>query len=98
VKTLHLISASPFQSLTLDNALPLLADQDALLLMGDAAYLLQKSPRSDALLEKLPVGIKGFVLREDVEARGLSETSRFNAIDYEDFVSLCVTYDKVQSW
>ncbi|MFC6477455.1 DsrH/TusB family sulfur metabolism protein [Pseudomonas asuensis] len=51
MKTLHLISASPFQSLTLDSALPLLADQDALLLMGDAAYLLQKSPRSDALLE-----------------------------------------------
>ncbi|MFC6477454.1 DsrH/TusB family sulfur metabolism protein [Pseudomonas asuensis] len=50
------------------------------------------------LYSKLPVGIKGFVLREDVEARGLNETSRFDAIDYEDFVSLCVTYDKVQSW
>ncbi|WP_074824358.1 MULTISPECIES: sulfurtransferase complex subunit TusB [Pseudomonas] len=98
MKTLHLISASPFQSRMLDSALPLLAEQDALLLMGDATYLLQESSRTAALLETLQTGVKGFALQEDIEARGLRETSRFEMIDYDRFVALCVAYDKVHSW
>ncbi|MFV1942530.1 sulfurtransferase complex subunit TusB [Pseudomonas luteola] len=82
----------------LDSALPLLAEQDALLLMGDATYLLQESSRTAALLETLQTGVKGFALQEDVEARGLRDAPRFEAIDYDCFVALCVAYDKVQNW
>nr|WP_260466456.1 sulfurtransferase complex subunit TusB [Pseudomonas luteola] len=82
----------------LDSALPLLAEQDALLLMGDATYLLQESSRTAALLETLQTGVKGFALQEDIEARGLRDAPRFEAIDYDCFVALCVAYDKVQNW
>jgi tRNA 2-thiouridine synthesizing protein B len=94
VKTLHLFSSSPFQYRALQSAIPLLAEYDALLLMGDASYAMH----AEEVLKALPNSIKCFVLQDDAEARDIATKPHFELVSYARFVELCVIYDKVQSW
>ncbi|KFZ37217.1 hypothetical protein HR45_11070 [Shewanella mangrovi] len=85
-------------SLCSDNAftaaLPLIANEDYLLLSSDALYgLLNPTVQS-----KL-VGYAVYVLAQDCEALGLTEKlSDYTALDYAGFVQLTLKSDKVITW
>jgi tRNA 2-thiouridine synthesizing protein B len=99
MSTLHLLAHSPFSDNRLDSCLPLLADDDGLLLTGDAVYALQPGSAALQALLQLPAGISINALQEDLLARGLSEyPQRVTAIDYATFVALCGHYSRVNSW
>ncbi|TWI50459.1 tRNA 2-thiouridine synthesizing protein B [Pseudomonas duriflava] len=98
MKTLHIFSASPFRDTSLKERMALLAEQDSLLLTGDAVYALQAGTQPYILLKDLSTSISCYVLTEDVAARGLRPCERFTEVDYADFVRLCTEHDKVLSW
>ena len=83
-------------SLTADNAyqsaLPLVAYHDGMLFMGEALYGLLRCDFATP-------AAKVFLLAEDVQALGLSDQlKQFTQIDYAQFVTLTLEYDKVISW
>ncbi len=62
-----------------------LADQDdAILLIEDGVYLDSERP--------------SYVLKADLEARGLAARANQTVIDYDGFVDLCTQYSKVITW
>lgn len=98
--TLHLINKSPSHASALADCLHILTvtqETAAVLLIEDGVYAALDSA-SQSAFETL--GLPCYVLREDLEARGLSEkvTGPFRVIDMSDFVKLTLDYAKVQSW
>jgi len=99
MSTLHLLSHSPVGDDRFDSCLRLLGNEDAILLSGEAVQALRTSTHPRQCLEQLPEGIALFALEEDVAARAIgSPPTRIKLLDYPGFVTLCVQYDKVNSW
>lgn len=99
MSTLHILSHSPFSDGRFSSCLPLLGDEDALLLSGDAVYALQPHTAPHQQLNTLSSSIALFALAEDVSARHLPAwPARVKLVDYPDFVALCCHYDRVNSW
>lgn len=96
MSTLHVLSHSPFGDDRFSSCLRILGSQDALLLCGDATYVLQPGTQPFQALETLDR--KRFVLLEDVQARGLALPEWAVAIDYPAFVELSIQHDKVNTW
>ncbi|MFJ4112065.1 MULTISPECIES: sulfurtransferase complex subunit TusB [Pseudomonas] len=95
--TLHVISHSPFGDDRLSSCLRLLADEDALLLCGDAVYALRDGSEPQRLLQAAALEQRLFALDEDLQARGI-RSELANTVDYQGFVALSLHYDKVNSW
>lgn len=98
--TLHLINKSPSHASALAECLQILAVSEeaaAVLLIEDGVYAALDGTIRSAF-ETL--GLPCYVLREDLEARGLSEkmTGPFRVLDMGGFVKLTLDYAKVQSW
>lgn len=92
---LHKIASSPFSHRALDHCLQRIHATDGLLLTQDAVYGLMDKELSTNLQQLEAV----FVLKEDAEARGIEiEPSTIQLINYEQFVELCLKYEKVISW
>lgn len=92
---LHKIASSPFSHRALDHCLQRIHATDGLLLTQDAVYGLMDKELSTKLQQLEAV----FVLKEDAEARGIEiEPSTIQLINYEQFVELCLKYEKVISW
>lgn len=92
---LHKIASSPFSYRALDHCLQRIHATDGLLLTQDAVYGLMDKELSTKLQQLEAV----FVLKEDAEARGIEiEPSTIQLINYEQFVELCLKYEKVISW
>ena len=79
----------------LDLCLRSIEDGDALLLIEDGVYGAQQY-----CVEQIPVGISIYVLRQDLEARGLVTRidERVVMAEIKDFVSLCCHHDKIINW
>jgi tRNA 2-thiouridine synthesizing protein B len=96
---LHLVSASPAASASLDSCLRSLDDDALILLMQDGVYAATEG--SDAVTQiKSSNAVRCYALRTDVAARGLSEhvDAAVILIDYDEFVRLSVECHAVQSW
>ena len=97
--TLHLLSHSPFSDGRFTSCLPLLGDEDALLLTSDATYALQAGSEPCQALEQLSEQVALFALEEDVRARAITALpTRVQLLDYPGFVELTCRYDRVNSW
>ncbi|AWH88530.1 sulfurtransferase complex subunit TusB [Limnobaculum parvum] len=95
---LHTVSHSPYQidMNTLSNAV---GQSDVLVLMQDSVTAALKESRWLALLiQRNPINI--YVLREDIEARGLLLLidSRVEIIDYSGLVDLSVNHYPQVNW
>lgn len=71
------------------SCLPFMAEDDALMLCGDAVYALRQSINPATQL---------YALAEDIRARGLESFTQAKAVDYSEFVALCTAYAKVVAW
>jgi tRNA 2-thiouridine synthesizing protein B len=92
---LHKISTSPFNHLALEHCLLRLNSSDGLLLTQDAVYAVM----NDAMNAKLAEVHSVYVVKEDLEARGVQVAcDKVQLINYAEFVELSLQYDKVMSW
>lgn len=67
--------------------LSIMSEHDALLLI------------EDAVIKAEHVNIeRGYVLEEDLVARGLNTKTQLTLVDYPAFVALTLEYDKAVSW
>lgn len=97
MKTLHVLSSSPFSDDRLSSCLRLLASGDGLLLCGDATYATQPGNSHAEALAALQ-GVALYVLAEDIQARGLEPAAAIEQIDYPRFVALACAFSKVNTW
>ncbi|MDV9034382.1 sulfurtransferase complex subunit TusB [Pseudomonas sp. RAC1] len=97
MKTLHVISHSPFGDSRLTSCLRLLGTQDALLLCGDATYALKADSEPFRALRSADLEGRLFALDEDLQARAICGEPA-QAVDYPAFVELSLHYDKVNTW
>ena len=97
MKTLHVLSSSPFSDDRLSSCLRLLGSGDGLLLCGDATYATEPGNSHAKALAALH-GVSLYVLDEDVQARGLKPAAAIEQIDYPRFVALACEFAKVNTW
>jgi tRNA 2-thiouridine synthesizing protein B len=98
---LHTINKSPFERNSLASCLRVAQAGSAVLLIEDGVYAaLAGTEASTALRAAMPeIGI--FVLRPDLEARGLDHRSLvadLQLVEYAGFVQLAIEHDNVQAW
>ena len=99
---LHILSRSPYQLDYLEHCVPLLAAEDAVLLIEDAVYALHDDALMAAFLERVPESL--YLLEADLRARGLARHVHSTAstgcqcIDYAGFVRLSIEQGVNQSW
>ncbi len=94
---LHLVYQSPLQLPTLQR----MACGDAVLFMENALLSLSKQGRLATELENMQQGQSLFVLREEIEIRGIQESelvAGIQTIDYQDFVNLSCGHEVIQTW
>lgn len=94
---LHTLNKFADHSTALHSCIATIASADALLLLEDGVYALLSA---ESLKASLPVGVRLYVLGEDMDARGLSERNdpHFKRINYADFVELTLLCSKVINW
>ncbi|MDD5036045.1 MAG: sulfurtransferase complex subunit TusB [Methylococcaceae bacterium] len=98
---LHLVNRSPHESQTLIQCLERAGEGDSILLLESGVYAALKdgvfAPKLAEAMRHLPV----YVLREDLEARGIAIEeicAEVSVTDYEGFVDLSVMFSPIQSW
>jgi len=99
--TLNIINKSPFEKRTLEQCLPRLGAGDSVLLIEDAAVAAVDNTSVAPQLNAAADTIKLYVLKPDLEARGLGASTLvtgFSTVDYSGFVELVTTHDRVHSW
>lgn len=93
---LHKISTSPFKNNALAQCLSLMAEDDGLLLLQDAVYAAHSEQQWSKALAKLK---HLYLLDEDMQARAIViDQVKPKVVNYQEFVELCLHYDKVMSW
>ncbi|AEF22466.1 sulfurtransferase complex subunit TusB [Pseudomonas fulva] len=97
MKTLHVLSSSPFSDDRLSSCLRLLGNGDGLLLCGDATYAAQPGTQYAEALTVLQ-GVALYALDEDIQARGLKPAADIQRVDYPGFVALACQFSKVNTW
>ncbi|MCL1144443.1 sulfurtransferase complex subunit TusB [Shewanella marinintestina] len=91
---LHLIQSSPEQSSALKTCLRYATQSDSILLTGNSVNCLLKQAWATQLKE-----YNVAALQEDVIARGLTSLLKdTKQINYDEFVSLSLKFNKVISW
>lgn len=92
MSTLHIVN-KPASHTALASCLKVVQSSDTLLLIEDGVYAISQL--------ELPPGLTVCVLREDLDARGLSDTdlpAAINPIDYTGFVDLVCSHQRSVSW
>lgn len=94
---LHTLSHSPYHC-DIDALLGCLGSQDALVLLQDGVVAALANSETATRLLKATVPL--YVLRNDVEARGLIEqiSDNFSLISYNQFVQLTVKHPQQLAW
>ena len=88
---LNFISASPFQSSTLQECRAIAQPGDVLVLLADAAYA--------ALTDQaLFSGLQVFALADHMAARGIAAPTWITRINYDQMVALTCQHHPVQTW
>ena len=85
MKTLYLVNNPKL----IEQCQAAMSSQDAVLLIEDAVTI---------ATQPCSAGVDGFVLDEDLIARGLESVQGWSRTDYVGFVSLTLKFDKVVSW
>ncbi|PSW19200.1 sulfurtransferase complex subunit TusB [Photobacterium sanctipauli] len=95
---LHIISSSPYQTQAFQQCVPLVTENDAILLIQDA--VIAAVGQNSAFEAIKNTGVKIYLLAADLTARGLGERVCADAeiIDYKGFVSLTVTHETQMKW
>lgn len=94
--TLHTVNKAGNPPALLHSCLRMSSSGDAILLLQDGVYLVN----SPILTQLVDSGVDVFILRADMEARGLAMNPelRINPVDYAGFVALSCQYSKTISW
>lgn len=95
---LHTVNQPPTSNAALDQCLSAISAPACLLLIEDGAYAATAALASR--FEQLDSRIECYVLRPDLEARGLTADTnpRFRPVDDEGFVELSLACDKMVAW
>jgi len=101
MSTLNIINKSPFEKRSLEQCLKRIGEGDSVLLIEDASI----SALSNTAYAEQLIGAskqsKFYVLQPDLQARGFGNASlleSMTSVDYDGFVDLVVTHDRVHSW
>ncbi len=98
---LHIVNKSPSERSSLASCLRLAESGSSILLIEDGVYAaMAGSGFSEPLLARKN-DFKFYVLKADLDARGLGDMTLIEAItplDYDGFVDLVTTHDTSQSW
>ena len=97
---LHIVNKSPAQTTALASCLRLAKDGHALLLTEDAVYAATPWMAASCGLATEARRLRIFVLRPDVEARGIAGKliAEAKAVGYDGFVDLVAEHPNNQSW
>ena len=98
---LHTVNKSPFQKNSVRTCLRLAKEGSDILFIEDAVYTALKGTEMADEIEQAAKKHNVFVLGPDVQARGLEQDHLIDGIevvDYDGFVELAASNDKVQSW
>jgi len=101
MSTLNIVNKSPFEKRSLEQCLKRIGDGDSVLLIEDASISAVSNTAYAEQLLSASKHSKLYVLEPDLQARGLSNASLLDsmtAVDYDGFVDLVVTHDRVHSW
>ncbi len=104
MKTLHILNKSPKHAFPASQCARFYSQHDSILLIEDAVYytLPTTYPLFLAITElrALPTKPTIYALKEDIDARGISETTPNDVklVTYEGFVELTASHDKSASW
>lgn len=98
---LHTVNKSPFEKNSLQTCFRLARRGSDVLLIEDAVYAALAGTRFESSLREALKRYAIFVLRADIEARGIDLASLIpgvETVDYPGFVDLALRNDRVQSW
>lgn len=97
--TLHIVNAAPAHNTQLSSCLRVLAENDAVLLCGEAVQALRSGSAAAQQLLDSEQKHHLYALEEDVQARGI-DTAQLpvTLVDYPAFVGLTLEYARVMSW
>lgn len=98
---LHTVNKSPFGCESLDTCFRLARRGSDVLLIEDAVYAALAGTRFEAAVREAMGRYAIYVLKEDIEARGIGPDALIpgiETVDYGGFVDLAVRNDSVQSW
>lgn len=99
MSTLHIVSASPFDSHALQSALAAASQNDAILLIQNGVYAAVEAPKINVMMAAIPPELAIYALAEDVEARALASMRKnINKVSYSDFVNLVCQHRNSVSW
>ena len=99
--TLHTVNKSPFQNQTLLSCLAHVKAGDAVLMIEDGVYGAVTGTAISEALSKMGSDVSLYVLGADLAARGIDAgrmAEGVTSVDYEGFVDLAATHDRVQNW
>lgn len=99
--TLHTVNKSSFTHNTLKSCIAICADNDGILLLEDGVLgVLQNAPDAQALISLNQKGVNIYALSNDIKARALEhKTANYiQLVNYDEFVSLTLSFNCVQSW
>lgn len=94
---LHTVKTSPFSNNSLQQCLAQLAEQDLLLLVGDAVIAATVSLPYLEQLSNLTEQQRLFILSEDLQARALT-ANLGQVVGYKEFVELTIECNSQLSW
>ncbi len=95
---LHTVNKSPFSHNNLESCLSFAKEKDAILLYEDGVLVAQAGSKLESILQAALKKHTVCVLREDLDARGISKTvDGIKVIGYPEFVDL-VAEHKVTPW
>jgi len=101
MSTLNIVNKSPFEKRTLEQCLKRIGEGDSVLLIEDASIgALAKTAYAEQLLDASKQ-CRFYVLQPDLQARGFADASLLDSVeqvDYDGFVNLVVTHERVHSW
>lgn len=94
---LHTLMTSPYRC-DLPAMLRLLAPGDDVLLLQDGVLAALEGSSALEMLLNIPISV--YVLKEDLEARGLigQNSIRTSVVSYTDFVTLTVKHSQQMTW
>jgi len=101
MSTLNIVNKSPFEKRSLEQCLKRIGDGDSVLLIEDASVSAVNNTAFAEQLRSASKQSKFYVLQPDLQARGFGTASLLDSIemvDYDGFVNLVVTHDRVHSW
>lgn len=98
---LHTVNKSPFERDSLGTCFRLARPGSDVLLIEDAVYAALTGTRFETAVRESMTRCSIFVLKEDMEARGIDAHALIpgiGTVDYGGFVDLAVRNESVQSW